>query len=438
ELFPATEALASLPHIRRKSIAILADGGGHATIAADKLTDLGVTIEPLGDKTRERLQRILPKGASIRNPVDVAGGADENPAVFADCAEILLHDPQVGGLLIVGLFGGYSIRFAESLAFVEEDAAHRMGKLVKDSHKPIIVHSLYNHARPHSLDLLRYYGIPVYDALETACKCIAVLAEYGSYLRSYHAKAKFVFSKGRKSKPRGREIFRMAREEGRHALFEYEAKELLGLHGTPVSGNYIVRSQKEAASAAAQFDGAVALKIVSHDILHKTDAGGVKLNLKTSDEVRKGYSDIMKKALAYNPDANIRGVLVEAMMGQGLEVIIGTKTDDQFGPVIMFGIGGIMVEVLKDIVFRVLPISERSARRMIEKIRSVELLNGFRGRPPVDKRAIKELLLTVSEIVGSYDDIQEIDLNPVIVYTQGLSIADARIILKKDMKISNW
>ena len=438
ELFPAAETLASLPHIGRKSIAILADGGGHATIAADKLTDLGVTIEPLGDKTRKRLQKILPRGASVRNPVDVAGGADENPAVFADCAEILLHDPQVGGLLIVGLFGGYSIRFAEGLAFVEEDAAHRMGKLVKDSHKPIIVHSLYNHARPHSLDLLRYYSISVYDALETACKCIAVLAEYGSYLHSYHAKEKFTFSKGRKSKTRGREIFRLAREEGRNALFEYEAKELIGLHGGPVSENYLVHSQKEAAAAAAQFEGAVALKIVSHDILHKTDAGGVKLNLKTSDEVRRRYSEIMKDALAYDPDASIRGVLVEAMMGQGLEVIIGTKTDDQFGPVIMFGIGGIMVEVLKDVVFRVLPISERSARRMIEKIRSVELLNGFRGKPPVDKRAIKELLLTISEIVGSYDDIQEIDLNPVIVYEQGLSIADARIILKKDMKISNW
>ena len=438
ELFPAAETLASLPHIGGKNIAILADGGGHATIAADKLTDLGVTIEPLGDKTQERLRRILPKGASIRNPVDVAGGADENPAVFADCAEILLHDPQVGGLLIVGLFGGYSIRFAEGLAFVEEDAAHRMGKLVRDSHKPIIVHSLYNHARPHSLDLLRYYSISVYDALETACKCIAVLAEYGSYLHSYHAKEKFTFSKGRKSKTRGREIFRLAREEGRNALFEYEAKALLGLHGPLVSENYLVHSQKEAAAAASRFDGAVALKIVSHDILHKTDAGGVKLNLKTSDEVRRGYSGIMKNALAYDPDANIKGVLVEAMMGQGLEVIIGSKTDDQFGPVIMFGIGGIMVEVLKDVVFRVLPISERSARRMIEKIRSVELLNGFRGKPPVDKKAIKELLLTISEIVGSYDDIQEIDLNPVIVYEQGLSIADARIILKKDMKISNW
>ena len=438
ELFPAAETLASLPHIGRKSIAILADGGGHATIASDKLTDLGVTIEPLGDKTQERLRRILPKGASIRNPVDVAGGADENPAVFADCAEILLHDPQVGGLLIVGLFGGYSIRFAEGLAFVEEDAAHRMGKLVRDSHKPIIVHSLYNHARPHSLDLLRYYSISVYDALETACKCIAVLAEYGSYLHSYHAKEKFTFSKGRKSKTRGRGIFRLAREEGRNALFEYEAKKLLGLHGGPVSENYLVHTQKEAAAAAARFEGAVALKIVSHDILHKTDAGGVKLNLKTSDEVRRGYSGIMKNALAYAPDANIKGVLVEAMMGQGLEAIIGSKTDDQFGPVIVFGIGGVMVEVLKDVVFRVLPISERSARRMIEKIRSIELLNGFRGKPPVDKKAIKELLLTISEIVGSYDDIQEIDLNPVIVYEEGLSIADARIILKKDMKISNW
>jgi acetate---CoA ligase (ADP-forming) len=438
ELFPAAETLASLPHIRRKSIAILADGGGHATIAADKLTDLGVSIPILDQRTQKRLHKILPAGASVRNPVDIAGGADENPAVFADCAEILLHDPQVGGLLIVGLFGGYSIRFAESLEFVEEDAAHRMGKLVKDSHKPIIVHSLYNHARPHSLDLLRYYKIPVYDSLEIACKCISVLSEYGHYLHSYHAKAKFTFSKGRKSRARGREIFRKAREEGRHALFEYEAKELLGLHGAPVSENYIVRSQKEAAAGAAQFGGAVALKIVSHDILHKTDAGGVKLNLKTSDEVRKGYSEIMKNALAYDPDANIRGVLVEAMMGQGLEVIVGTKTDDQFGLVIMFGIGGIMVEVLKDVVFRVLPISERSARRMIEEIRSVDLLNGFRGKPPVDKKAIKELLLAVSEIVGSYDDIQEIDLNPVIVYEQGLGIADARIILKKDTEVSNW
>ena len=125
-------------------------------------------------------------------------------------------------------------------------------------------------------------------------------------------------------------------------------------------------------------------------------------------------------------------------MKEGLEVIVGTKQDDQFGPVIMFGIGGIMVEVLHDVVFRVLPISERSARRMIDEIRSVKLLNGYRGRPAVDKKALKELLLTVSEIVGSYDEIQEIDLNPVILYEKGLSVADARIILKKDGGVSTW
>ena len=165
ELFPAAEALANLPYIRNNSIAILADGGGHATIAADNLTNLGVNIPELSEKTRARLRKILPAAASVRNPVDVAGGTDDNPAVFADCANILLHDSNIGGLLIVGLFGGYSIRFAESLAFSEEDAAHRMGKLVSETGKPIVLHSLYNFARPHSLDLLRYC-LPLCDYLD--------------------------------------------------------------------------------------------------------------------------------------------------------------------------------------------------------------------------------------------------------------------------------
>ncbi len=180
------------------------------------------------------------------------------------------------------------------------------------------------------------------------------------------------------------------------------------------------------------------MKIVSSDILHKTDAGGVRLDLSTADEILDAYEAIMESAGKYNPEAVIEGILVEPMMKEGLEVIVGTKQDDQFGPVIMFGIGGIMVEVLHDVVFRVLPISERSARRMIDEIRSVKLLNGYRGRPAVDKKALKELLLTVSEIVGSYDEIQEIDLNPVILYEEGLSVADARIILKKDNSVSTW
>ncbi|MCP4576293.1 MAG: acyl-CoA synthetase [Deltaproteobacteria bacterium] len=438
ELFPAAETLASLPHIKNQSIAILADGGGHATIAADKVTDLGVNIPALSEKTRKKLKALLPAGASTRNPVDVAGGADENPAVFADCAEIMLHDPQVGGLLLVGLFGGYNIRFAKSLEFVEEDAAHRMGKLVKDTGKPIVVHSLYNYARPHSLDLLRYYGIPVYDSLEVACKSISVLSEYGNYLRSYKAKEKFVFSKGEKAKARGREIFKRAREEKRNALFEHEAKELIGLHGGGHFDNSLVHSAEEAVVAASSMNGPLAMKIVSPDILHKTEAGGVKLNLSTDLEIEAAYEAIMEGAIRYNAEARIEGILLEPMMRSGLELIVGTKMDDQFGPVIMFGIGGTLVEILKDVVFRVLPISERTARRMIERIRSVDLLNGFRGSPPVDRKAIKNLLLTISEIVGSYRQIQEIDLNPIIAYGKGLVVADARILLKKDEDLNDW
>ena len=438
ELFPAAETLANLPCIRNNNIAIFADGGGHATVAADKLTSLGVNIPELSDKTKAKLRKILPAAASVRNPIDIAGGADANPEIFADCANILLHDSNIGGLLIVGLFGGYSIRFAEILAFPEEDAAHRMGKLISETKKPIVLHSLYNYARPHSLDLLRYYKIPVYDSLEIACKCIGVLAEYGHYLDSYKAKEKFQFSKGRKSRARGRAIFLKARAEGRMVLLENEAKELVSLHGVPIYVDHLVHSAKEAVEAAKRIEGDVAMKIVSPDILHKSEAGCVKLNIRTPKDIRQTFNNIVDNAKRYNPSATIKGVLVSPMVGEGLEVIVGTKSDDQFGPIIMFGIGGIMVEVLKDVVFRVLPISGRSARKMIDEIRSVALLNGFRNYPPADKIAIRSLLLAISEIIGSYPDIQEMDLNPVIVHEQGLSIVDARIILKKETDSSHW
>ncbi len=156
ELFPATETLSSCPPIRNNQVAILADGGGHATIAADILTDYGVELPELGERTQHKLHEILPAAASVTNPVDVAGGTDADPSLFADCANIILKDPNVGGLLIVGLFGGYGIRFTESLSLKEEDAAHQMGKMVAKGHKPIIVHSLYSSAQPHSLKLCRY------------------------------------------------------------------------------------------------------------------------------------------------------------------------------------------------------------------------------------------------------------------------------------------
>jgi len=431
ELFPAAETLSSLPPIKNNSVAILADGGGHATIAADVLTDLGVNIPTLSEKTQARLREILPDAASVPNPVDVAGGTDANPTIFAECARIILKDPAVGGLLIVGLFGGYGIRFAESLSFLEEDAAHMMGKMVKKKNKPIVLHSLFSAAKPHSLDLLRYYGIPVYDSLDIASKCMGVLAQYGNYLASYQIRASFVMNWGAKTKPEGNKIIQTVRKENRKFLFEHEAKQLLKLHGAPVSLDVLAQTEDEAVKIAKKMASPVALKIVSPDILHKSDAGGVKIKLSGENQIRSAFKEIIENAKQFNPKAKIKGILVSPMAKEGIEVIIGTKIDDQFGPIIMYGLGGVMVEILKDVSFRVLPISSTAAKKMIEETKSFPILDGVRGGPASDKTALKKLLLLCSEIIEAYPQIEEMDLNPVIVHEKGLSIVDARIILKE-------
>jgi len=430
ELFPAAETLSSCPALRNNQVAILADGGGHATIAADILTDFGIELPELSEKTKSRLRKILPGAASVVNPVDVAGGTDADPSLFADCADIILNDNNVGGLLIVGLFGGYGIRFAESLALKEEDAAHQLGKMMVRRNKPIVLHSLYSSARPHSLDLCRYYNIPVYDSVEVACKSMGVLSQYGNYLKSYHAKTNFVMNCGGKAKPEGARIISTALHEGRKSLLEFEAKQLLTLHGAPTTTDALATSEDQAIAAVSRLGGPAAMKIVSPDILHKSEAKGVMLNIQNEIATKDAYTRLIRHAKHYNPDADIRGVLVSPMAPSGAEVIIGTKIDEQFGPIIMYGLGGVMVEILKDISFRVLPISRLSAKTMIAETKSAPILDGIRGTRACDKKALINLLLLVSDLIEAYPEIQEMDLNPVIVHESGLSIVDARILLK--------
>jgi len=432
ELFPAVETLSSLPKIKNKKIAILADGGGHATIAADVLDEYGLEIPELCDDTQAKLKEVLSPNATVSNPIDVAGSTDADPGIFADCARILLEDEDVGGVLIVGLFGGYGIRFASQLSFMEEDAAHRMGKLVAKKKKPIVLHSLYNFEKPHSLELTRYYGIPVYDSVDIACKCISVLCEYGEYSSTDQQDKNFDFNWGSKAISEGVEIVEGSIEAGNNALLEHQAKRLFEIHGAPVpEGERLATTADEAAKAAEEIGGPLAIKISSLDILHKSDAGGVKLNIEGAASAQEAFEQIIASAQDYDSSANIAGCLVSPMAEPGMEVIIGTKNDDQFGPVIMFGIGGILVEVLKDVVFRVLPITRSLAWGMLEEIKAASLLEGFRGKPAVDKEALVEMLLMVSDIIESYPGIEEMDLNPVIVRPDGISIVDARIILKQ-------
>lgn len=230
-------------------------------------------------------------------------------------------------------------------------------------------------------------------------------------------------------------LIKRAKTEKR-SLLETEAKKLLREYKIPVPDFKLIKSEDEIAGLAKEINFPIVMKIVSPDIIHKTDAGGVKLNIKDEKEAKLAYQGIISKAKKYNKEAKISGAIVYTMVPQGTEIIIGMMKDPHFGPVIMFGLGGIFVEVLKDISFRILPIEERDTREMITEIKGYEILKGTRGKPPRDIKAIEEVLMKVSKLTIENPEINEIDLNPVFVFNKGLHVVDARIILKKENKVS--
>jgi len=230
----------------------------------------------------------------------------------------------------------------------------------------------------------------------------------------------------------GQRIVDLAKREGRTLLTEIEAKELLKQAGISVVETKLASSEDDAVALSREFGFPVVLKIASPDVVHKTDAGGVKLNLKTSNQVAKAYEDIMKSIREKYPKAKIQGVSVQKMAKPGVEVIIGMSKDAQFGPVIMFGLGGVWVEILKDVSFRIVPLERRDAREMIKEIKGRPLLEGYRGQEPVDIANLEELILKISSFIEQHPEIKELDLNPIFAYKDGAVAVDARIILESD------
>jgi len=226
------------------------------------------------------------------------------------------------------------------------------------------------------------------------------------------------------------QIIDKARSEGRTVLTEIESKELLRQAGIRVIDTRLALSREEASSISRQFGFPVVLKIASPDIVHKSDAGGVKLGLKTTKQVGKAYDDILLTVRQRHPQAMIQGVSVQKMARPGVEVIIGMSKDAQFGPVLMFGLGGILVEVLKDVSFRIVPLTKRDAGEMIREIKGYPLLEGYRGQEPVDVSNLEELLLKVSDFVEQNPEVKELDLNPIFAYSDGAVAVDARLILE--------
>jgi len=226
------------------------------------------------------------------------------------------------------------------------------------------------------------------------------------------------------------QVLDRVRKERRTSLTEVEAKEILRNAGIPVIETKLARTKKEAVSISKKMGFPIALKIASPDVMHKSDTGGVKLNLKNNAQVSKAYTDIIFVVKKSYPKAKIEGVSVQKMARPGIEVIIGVTKDAQFGPVLMFGLGGILVEVLKDVSFRIVPISRRDASEMIREIKGYPVLEGYRGQEPADIAYLEELIMKVSDLVEKNPQIKELDLNPIFAYRDGALAVDARIILE--------
>ena len=226
------------------------------------------------------------------------------------------------------------------------------------------------------------------------------------------------------------QIVETAKREGRNLLMEIEAKDMLRQAGVSVVDTRLATSREAAMATSRELHFPVVLKIASPDVVHKTDAGGVKLNLRTTAQVGKAYDEIMQSVKTKCPQARIDGVSVQQMARPGVEVIIGMSKDPQFGPVIMFGLGGVWVEILKDVAFRIVPLERRDAREMIHEIKGLPLLQGYRGQEAVDLTNLEDLILKVSAFVEQHPEVKELDLNPVFAYKDGAVAVDARVVLE--------
>ena len=430
QIASALSSLTQFPDMRDCRVAILADGGGHATIAADALVENGFELPALSEHTQNRLRNILPATASTRNPIDVAGATDSDPSLFADCLDTLLDDENIDAVIMVGLFGGYHIRFSAELADSETSTAEALANLIKQHNKPVLVHSIYTTQANRVLNCLRDKKIPLFQSIETAVTALTAFADFSrARQRTLRAEDDDQIA----STVQAKKLIKTAREDGRNHFFENEGLEFVQEYGAIVPSAVFAHRRRDVTAGFMRLDSVpVAMKIVSRHILHKSDAGGVLLNLSGTAEVLEGWDRIMTNAGRHAPGKNHEGVIMTPMASQGVEVILGISRDPQFGHVLMFGLGGIFVETLKDVAFRALPIDIEEARAMLRQISGYSILKGVRGQPPVDEDKLAELMVCLSDLCAAHSEITEMDLNPVIAHQDGYQIADVRILFDQE------
>lgn len=416
ELFDYVKGFSSQPLPRGKNVAIVTNSGGPGILATDSCIRHGLNIAPLSRQTVKTLRKVLPQTASLHNPVDLV--AEAQAEQYEATLKAVLKDKKVHSAIVI----------LTPTAFTKVDQiSASIVKVAKESMKPVVCCFLGIYDVSKGIEILEANGIPDYRFPESAARVLSEMTEFTRWLKRPQTGIKTY----RVQRARAKEIIQSAKEEGRHSLLEQEAYEFLQAYGFPVIKSTLVRNEREAAEEAEKIGFPVVMKIASPDVLHKFDYGGVKLDLENKEQVKRAYQEICESILRHKPDARIAGMMIEEMAPPGKEIILGMNRDAQFGPILMFGLGGIYVEALEDVSFRLAPIREYSAMMMINKTKTHKILEGFRGGPVYDIEAIADCLKRLSQLVVDFEEIQELDINPLLVYEKGkgCKIVDARIII---------
>jgi len=417
-LFDMALALGYQPLLPGDQIAIVTNAGGPGILATDALERAGLSLARFENPTINALMERLPDAASAANPVDVLGDARADRYSFA--MRTVSEDPNVDGLLVV----------LTPQAMTEIEAtAEAVGSLAEETDKPVLACFMGEARVEAGIDILQQHGVPNYSFPERAARAFKGMSDY----RGIRSRPEPEYARLEVDSGAVKELFARVRSEGRVSIADFEARQIMTAYGLPIPKSELAETPEKAIEVARRIGYPVVLKIASPDILHKTDVGGVKVGLRNSEEVRDAFELIVYRAQRYVPEAQILGCLVQEMVPPGTEVLVGMNRDPQFGPLVTFGLGGIYVETLKDVTFRVAPFSIHEAHAMLAEIRASALLEGVRGQPPADKQAIVDTLLRIGQLVQDFPEIVELDINPLMVYPQGEgAIAiDMRLVLSK-------
>lgn len=404
ELFDYAVAFAYQPCLKGENIAVVTNAGGPGIMATDALETSGLNLASLERKTIEFLEARLPPAANIYNPVDVLGDALADR--YALALEAVLKDKNVDGVLVI---------LTPQVRTPIEETARVIGEVASGFDKPVLGVFMGEQKVNAGAKILNEYHVPNYGFPERAVGALRAMLDHCRWLqRPPQEVPTFQVDKGKV-----REIFDRTRSEDRITVGDAEARDILSAYGIRIPRSELARTEDEAVQIARSIGYPVVMKIASPDILHKSDIGGVRVNVRDDTQVRDIFDLLIYRAQRYMADAQIWGVLVQEMITGGKEVIIGVNRDPQFGPLLMFGLGGIYVEVLKDVTFRIPPLSAQEAREMISEIRSYHLLRGVRGEKPADLDAIVDCILRVAQLVTDFPEIVEMDVNPLMVNETG-------------------